>query len=162
MTVTSVADSWVLQSDAAKNNGGDSVLKVDSKSSSNARALVRFALPTLPAGCDVVSAKLRLYASSYKDGRTLRAIPLAAAWTENLVTWGNQPATSGTGVTTTSGFGYREWTITSQTQAMYAPGGFNHGFLIRDATENAGGMDQAFHSREKLTDNPPQLVIQYD
>ena len=162
ITVTSVADSWVLQSDAAKNNGGDSVLKLDSKSGSNARALVRFNLPTLPAGCDVVSAKLRLYASSYKDGRTLQAIPLAAAWTENLVTWGNQPATSGTAATTTSGFGYREWTVTTRIQAMYAPGGVNHGFLIRDATENAGGMDQAFHSREKLTDNPPQLVVQYD
>ena len=44
---------------------------------------------------------------------------------------------------------------------MYAPGA-NHGFLIRDATENGGGLDQAFHSREKVTDNPPQLVISFD
>ena len=83
VTVTSVADSWVLQSDAAKNNGGDSVLKVDSKSGGNARALVRFDLPAIPAGCDVVTAKLRLYASSYKDGRTLQAIRLGATWTES-------------------------------------------------------------------------------
>ncbi|HEV2902653.1 MAG TPA: DNRLRE domain-containing protein, partial [Gaiellaceae bacterium] len=160
-TVNPVADSWVLQSDAAKNNGADSVLKVDSKSGGNARALVRFNLPTLPAGCDVVTAKLRLYAASYKDGRTLQAIPLAAAWTENLVTWGNQPLTTGTAATTPSGFGYRDWTVTTQVQGMYAPGA-NHGFLIRDATENGGGMDQAFNSREKLTDNPPQLVVSYD
>jgi hypothetical protein len=160
-TVNPMADSWVLQSDAAKNNGADSVLKLDSKSGGNARALVRFDLPTLPAGCDVVRATLRLYAASYKDGRTLQAIPLAAAWMENLVTWGNQPATTGTIAATTSGFGYRDWTVTTQIQAMYAPGA-NHGFLIRDASENGGGIDQAFHSREKLTDNPPQLVIAYD
>jgi large repetitive protein len=151
----------VLQSDAAKNNGSDSILKVDSKSGSNARALLRFDLPTIPAGCDVVSAKLRLYASSYKDGRTLHAIPLVAAWMETGVTWGNQPATSGAAATAKSGFGYREWTVTSQVQTMYTPGA-NHGFLIRDASENGGGLDQGFHSREKGTDNPPQLVISFD
>jgi hypothetical protein len=161
VTVNPVADSWVLQSDGAKNNGSDSVLKVDSKSGGNARALVRFDLPSVPAGCDVVSAKLRLYAASYKDGRTLQAIPLGATWTESGVTWNNQPLASGTAASTTSGFGYREWTVTSQVQAMYAPGS-NHGFLIRDAAENGGGLDQAFNSREKGADNPPQLVISFD
>jgi hypothetical protein len=155
-----VADSWVLQG-STSNFGNDSILKVDSKSGNNARALVRFNLPSIPAGCDVVTAKLRLYASSYKDGRTLQATPLGAAWTESLVTWNNQPAVTGTAASTTSGFGYREWTVTGQVQGMYAPGA-NHGFLIRDATENGGGLDQGFHSVEKLTDNPPQLVISFD
>jgi large repetitive protein len=77
------------------------------------------------------------------------------------VTWNNQPLASGTAATTTSGFGYREWTVTSQVQAMYAPGA-NNGFLIRDAAENGGGFDQGFHSREKGADNPPQLVISFD
>jgi hypothetical protein len=102
-----------------------------------------------------------MYASSYKDGRTLRAIPLGAAWTESGVTWNNQPLASGTAASTTSGFGWREWTVTSQVLAMYAPGA-NHGFQIRDAAENGGGLDQAFHSREKGTDNPPQLVVSFD
>jgi large repetitive protein len=161
ITADSAADSWVLQSDAAKNNGSDSILKVDSKSNGNARALIRFNLPAIPAGCDVVSAKLRLYASSYKDGRTLQALRLGATWTETAVTWGNQPASTGAAATVTSGFGYREWTVTGHVQAMYAPGA-NHGFLIRDASENGGGFDQGFHSREKGADNPPQLVISFD
>ena len=161
VTVNPVADSWVLQSDAGKNFGGDSVLKLDSKSGSNARALVRFNLPAIPAGCDVVTARLRLYAASYKDGRTLQAIRLTASWVESAVTWGNQPGTSGAVATTTSGFGYRDWTVTSQVQAMYSPGA-NNGFLIRDASENGGGLDQSFNSREKPTDNPPQLVITFD
>jgi hypothetical protein len=79
------------------------------------------------------------------------------------VTWASQPATVGAAATTPSGnaSGYREWTVTTQVQAMYAPGA-NHGFLIRDAAENAGGFDQSFHSREKVGDNTPQLVITFD
>ena len=161
ITVDSVSDSWVLESSPANNFAGDSIAKVDSKSGGNARALFKFNLPAIPAGCDVVGATLRLYASSYKDGRTLQAIALGATWTEAGVNWGNQPLTSGTAATTASGFGYRQWTVTTQVQAMYLPGA-NHGFLIRDSSESGGGFDQGFHTREKGSDNPPQLVIQFD
>ena len=160
ITVDSVADSWVLESSPANNFANDSILKVDSKSGGNARALVRFNLPAIPAGCEVASATLRLYASSYKDGRTLQALAVGSAWVENVVTWGNQPGTSGAAATTTSGFGLREWTVTTQVQAMYT--GANNGFLVRDASESQGGFDQGFHSREKGTDNPPKLVITFD
>jgi hypothetical protein len=34
-------------------------------------------------------------------------------------------------------------------------------FLVRDANENGGGMEQGFHSREKGANNPPQLVITF-
>ena len=49
--------------------------------------------------------------------------------------------------------------MTAQVQAMYS--GANHGFLIRDASENGGGIQQQLHSREKAPDNPPQLVITF-
>jgi hypothetical protein len=75
------------------------------------------------------------------------------------VTWNNQPATTGTAATTSSGSGYRQWTVTSQVQAMYAAGA-NHGFLIRDASESGGGAEQQFHSREK-GESMPQLVITF-
>ena len=42
---------------------------------------------------------------------------------------------------------------------MYTVG--NNGFLIRDATEGGGGVQQQLHSREKAPDNPPQLVITF-
>ena len=143
-----------------QNYGTDSDLKVDARSSSNARAVVRFNLPAIPAGCQVADAKLRLYASSHKQGRTLQALRLAAAWTEGGLTWANQPNTTGTAATVASGSGYREWTVTSQVQAMYAPNA-NHGFLVRDASENGSGFDQSFHSREKGMDNPPRLVVTF-
>jgi hypothetical protein len=159
-TVGAAADSWVLQSSATQNYGTDSGLKVDTKSGANSRALYRFNLPAIPAGCQVTAAKLRLYATSYKTGRTLQASRLAAPWTESGVNWSNQPQTTGTAATVASGSGYREWTVTQQVQAMYAPGA-NHGFLIRDATENGSGLDQVFHSREKGNDNPPRLVLTF-
>jgi hypothetical protein len=154
-------DAWVLQSSASSNYGSDSVLKVDSKSGGNARALVRFALPAIPAGCQIKGATLRLYSPSYKEGRTLQAFRLGAAFTENLVNWTNQPATTGTAATTTSASSptYLEWSVLSQVQALYS--GTNTGFLIRDASENGAGFDQSFNSREKGTDNPPQLVINF-
>jgi hypothetical protein len=160
VTLGAAADSWILQSSPTQNYGTDSSLKVDTKAGANARAVFRFNLPAIPAGCQVTTAKLRLYAASYKDGRTLQALRLLTTWTESALTWNNQPQTTGTAATVASGSGYREWTVTSQVQAMYAPGA-NHGFLIRDSAENGGGLDQSFNSREKGTDNPPRLVLTF-
>ena len=158
-TLGANADSWVLQSSAGQNYGTDSVLKLETKSGADARPYVRFNLPAIPAGCQVTSAKLRLYASSYKTGRTLQAFRVAAAWTESALNWNNQPQTAGTAATTASGSGYREWTVTQHVIDMYAPNA-NHGFTIRDSQPN-GNMPQDFHSREKGTDNPPRLVVTF-
>jgi CSLREA domain-containing protein len=161
VTVGASADSWVLQSSASSNYGQDSVLKLDSKSGNNARVLVRFNLPAIPVGCQVVDAQLRMYASSYKPGRTLQAFALGGSWTENQVRWNNQPATTGTAATVASGnsSGYRQWAVLTHVSSMYS--GANHGFLIRDSVEGGSGIEQGFHSREKGTDNPPRLVITF-
>ena len=113
----------------------------------------------MPSGCTLTGAQLRLYAASATTGRTLQALRINAAWTENGVTWTNQPATTGAAATTTSATGYRTWTVTTQVAAMYS--GTNNGFLIRDATENGTGQEQQLHAREKAPDNPPQLVLTF-
>lgn len=154
------ADSWIRQDTPSANFGTDTTLRVRARSGNrNFRALVRFALPSLPSGCSVTLAKLRLYASSAATGRTLEAIQLAAAWTEGGVTWSNQPGTTGAAATTASGLGWTEWAATSQVQAMYSAA--NNGFLIRDAAENSGNAEQRFHSREMAPTNPPELVITF-
>jgi hypothetical protein len=107
----------------------------------------------------VTGAQLRLFAGSSTNSRTLQALRVNAAWTETGVTWANQPATVGPAATTSSGNGWRQWNVLNQVQAMYS--GTNNGFLVRDATENSGGREQQFHSREKAPDNPPQLVLTY-
>jgi Bacterial Ig-like domain len=161
VTAAANADSWVLQDSASNNYGNDSVVKVDTKAGSNARALFRFTLPAIPSGCRITSATLRLYASSYKEGRTIQALRLGAAWTESGVNWNNQPATTGAAATapSPSASTYVQWSVPSQVEEMYSSA--NHGFLIRDSVENGNGVEQAFHSREKGTDNPPQLVITF-
>jgi hypothetical protein len=109
----------------------------------------------------VTDARLRLYASSYKAGRTLQALQLGGSWTEGGVTWANLPATTGAAATASSPSTstYVQWSVAPQVESMYS--GHNHGFLIRDSVDNGNGIEQAFHSREKGTDNPPQLVITF-
>ena len=118
--------------------------------------LVRFAVPqAAPAGCVLSSATLRLFAGSARTGRTLHALRLTSSWTENLVTWSNQPQTAGAAAAVASGTGYREWNVTAQVQGWRR----QRGFLIRDAVEGADA-EQQFHSREK-GQSPPQLVLRY-
>jgi len=156
-TLTANADAWIDSGSTSSNKGSDSILKVMSKSGGNLRALVRFALPTMPEGCSVESATLRLNAKSAAGGRTLQALQLGGSWTEGGVTWANQPATTGSAVTTSSGTGYREWNVAGMVQGMYTSG--NHGFLVRDASEDQDA-EQQFHSREEST-NQPQLVLKF-
>ena len=160
-TAVADADAWVSQGSPDDNKGDDSVLKVDSKSGANLRALIRFALPARPLDCVVATATLRLYTGSFKEGRVLQALRLDGDWTEDLVTWNSQPATSGppAGAQSAAAPGYVEWTVTDQVAAMYS--GVNDGFLIRDAAEDGPGLDQAFFSRDNSGVNPPQLVLSF-
>jgi hypothetical protein len=160
-TLISVADSWLEQNSPSSNKGGDADLKVKAQGSSdNFRAAVRFNPPSLPEGCVVETATLRLRAGSFKSGRTLQALRLDGSWSEGSITWGNQPATTGPAATTASGSNWRQWTVTSQVQAMYAAGA-HHGFLVRDATESGSGAEQVFYAREKGGGDRPQLVLTF-
>ena len=151
-TMPAVADSWIEQSSASSNKGSDSILKVMSKSgNSNLRALVRFNLPSIPAGCVLDTATLRVYAGSASSGqRTLQALRLNGSWTESGVTWSNAPATAGSAATTTSGTGYRQWSVAALVQAMYSSGS-NNGFLIKDATEGRTPSSSSTHARRART-----------
>jgi PASTA domain len=156
------ADAWIDEHSPIDNKGDDSTLKVISKApAENTRAVVQFPLPQAPAGCVVQSATLRLYSDSVPSTpRTLQALRLTSAWGENNVNWSNQPAAAAPAAETSAGFGYVQWNVTAQVQAMYAAGNF--GFLIRDANENdPAGNEEGFFSKEKL-ENPPQLVVCFD
>jgi hypothetical protein len=160
ITAFADADSWIDQNSASNNFGTDAILKVRSQApSDNFRALIRFALPTPPAGCIFQSATLRLYTAASTTGRTLQALRISGAWTESNVTWNNQPATAGAAVASTSGLSHREWQVAAQVQAIYATG-VNHGFLIRDSAEGGTGREQQFHAKEKGED-PPVLIVSF-
>jgi hypothetical protein len=162
VTLTANADSWIDENSVNTNNGSGTTLNVQSRNNNrNQRTLVTFSLPSMPAGCKIQSATLRLNASASASGRTLQALQILGNWTENGVNWNNQPGTTGTAATTASGSGWREWNVTSIVQAMMS--GTNNGFLIRDAVESDGGsaQQQEFISRENASADKPQLVITY-
>lgn len=156
--VPAAADSWVDQSDPDKNFGDDAGLYVRSGPAADARALMRFDLPTLPSGCQVLAATLRLNATGGTSERALEAVGLASSWEGREVTWSTQPAATGPAATTLSGVGTLQWGVSARVQEMYATGDAA-GFIIRDAAEDdAVGGQSAFDSREAPSD-PPQLAI---
>jgi hypothetical protein len=158
--LAAVADSWIDQNSASNNFGSDSILKIRSQGpGDNFRILLQFTLPAgTPAGCEVESAYLGLYSPSAAPDRVLHVLQLVGDWSEDTVTWANQPATIPVPAATDSGTGYLEWNVTSMVQLMYS--GSNNGFMIRDASEGGGGFEEQFHSREK-GESMPQLVITF-
>ena len=159
-TVNANADGWVDQASPGSNAGGDSVLKVTSKTgNANTRAFVRFTLPATPAGCSVAFAKLRLYNKSPIAGRTLEAASVNAAWVESTINWTNQPAaaaTSQTGVPPAAA-GYMEWSVTNEVRGHYTT---NNGFRISDTVESQDSTEQQFDSKESGA-NLPQLQVTF-
>lgn len=158
VTAIADADSWIGQNGPNINHGAETQLKVRSKRYANARALVRFPLPAIPAGCQITSAKLRLFATSGTPGRTLYVHALSAPWAETTTTWRDQPGTTGYAAAAASGPGWVEWTVTTQVNAMYS--GANNGLRIRDAGEDSTGAEQNFASRESGM-NKPQLTVTF-
>lgn len=155
-TLTSSADTHVRQNPSTSNFGTTTTLLVRSAGGNNRRALVTFTLPTLPAGCAVTAATLRLFQSATEGTRTLEVLRAASAWTETGATWNNQPAAAGTAVAGTNGAGWRDFAVTQHVLDLY--GGGNFGFVVRDSAESSPTDEQqTIHSREGAND--PQLVL---
>jgi hypothetical protein len=157
-TVVATADAWVYELNPTQNGGTDMFLAIQSKKNEDVRTLVNFSLPAIPTGCSMTAATLSLNAISASGTRTIEAFQAASAWTETGVTWSNQPLTTGTAATSSSGLGVRTWSVTTQVQAMYA--GSNNGFLLRDSVEdtNGSGFVQAYNSRESSSGRPTLTV----
>jgi hypothetical protein len=155
---TSDLDTWIDQASPTASNGTSSDLFVASEQNKNRRALVRFNIGSLPAGCKVTSAELRLSASASSSGRTLQAYRAGATWAESSSPGWPGPALLGTAATAFSGSTVT-WTtgIAPLVQAMYTSGNF--GFAIKDQTEgSATKIEQKFQSREHSS-TKPRLVI---
>ena len=160
LTVNPDADTTVQQ-DKPSNGATATTMDVkgDPSNVKTRRSLVHFALPTIPAGCSMTSATLRLYTTAGVAGRTISAFEASASWTESGVLWATQPGTTGTASTAAStALGLVTWTVTSQVQDMYAAA--NNGFSIRDSNELGTSSLQTFSTRESAT-NKPELAVNY-
>ena len=160
VTTAATGDTYVSQAAAGTNFGTITTALVRSLSaSSNRRVLVYFPLPGVPSGCSVTAATLRVYASATAGARTIQAWQVASAWSENVVTWTTQPATTGSAATSANGAGYESWAVTSLVTVMMASG--NYGFRLMDSVESsASTFQQTYVTTEALT-NIPQLDITF-
>lgn len=160
-TLTPVADAWIGEKKDKENHGTDQSIFVHSRTGGqNMRSLIRFDLSAIPAGCTVSRATLRLYATSADSSRVVDVYRVSGSWTETDVAWRNQPATVGAPASQPAGPGWRSWSVTVQVQAMFA--GSNHGFLLRDETENNVSDPQEYVSREGAAANRPQLIVDWN
>lgn len=162
-TFNAVKDSYVKSSTPGSNYGAEDSITVGSvtlPSAAEFRALAAFDLSTLPADAVILTATLELYqTNTYFSGIIIHAQALTSAWTENGVTWSNQP-----GATTTdeaaegerSG-NWRRWNITSITRKWQAGTLTNHG--VRLVYVSGANFAQTFSSREGA--NSPRLVVEY-
>jgi hypothetical protein len=162
-TVLTTRDGWTDQaSPSSTSGGGDSKLYVNNKSPNSAqRSFVYFALPSIPAGCAITEATLRVYQISSPATRTIEAYQAAATptWTEANLSWNNSPAPTGTPTTTTSASNqWRSWDVTAAVEAMIA--GTNNGFVLKDSAEGSGSeAKQEYASREDTSYFDAELYV---
>jgi predicted ribosomally synthesized peptide with SipW-like signal peptide len=159
-TLLATADSWVDEAAPSASNGAAANLRVRSQTGGqNQRAFAQFDLPALQTGCVVTSANYYMYNSAPVAGRTLEVHRAAASWTENGITWADQPATTGTPATatTTGTVGWLGWDVTDLVSSQYASG--NNGFRVSDQAEDAAtAQAQQFGARESGF-TPPAMVL---
>src|SRR4051812_1685242 len=85
--LTPSADAFVNSGSPGTNYGDKSTLDIQSARTS----LISFDLTPLPSGAGVARATLRLYVTSVNAAGSFNVFPLTSAWTENGITFSNQP-----------------------------------------------------------------------
>ena len=174
-TLTPLADSYLDQAtlQQGSNFGGVTTLQVESSLAlgvlpSNKRSLVTFNLAScsIPAVAAVQSATLSVFLSAAPNqNRTWNINRVTAAWTESVITWSNQPAsTASTSLTTgTISNVTLQATVTSNVQSFVSGSLTNNGWRFNDSVEDSATVRNGqFRSREFVTvSQRPSLVVTY-
>lgn len=147
-------DTMVVESAPGTNYGGEVILQVRARVGDARRVLVRPVLPTIPAGCSLLSARITFTVRSFQAGRTYEVQRAASGWDVFGVTWSSQPAGTGsaTASTTTNGT-FSVW-VTEQVRALLA--GPNHGLILRDQAEETPATFTNGYS--SIDDGSPAVV----
>ncbi len=181
-TSTAMSDSWVDELLKTSNKGSNTDIRVQSSSLGNNRAFLSFDLtkcvPTIANAATVKKATLRIDlvtdpagSRTYNLNRVTGPCPEAATtcWTENGLTWNNQPAvaaspTSTLALTSSSVKQYYALDVTADLAAMVAGTASNYGWRIADSAEgNLTPVLANFKAKETGTNaaGAPQLVVVY-
>ena len=167
LTAAASDDTWVNRLAATTNYGSAPTLRIDKSNAGlgDNEGLVRFGLPTLPAGASVSSAFMGLTqvsGGSTTGSLAVQARQVTSAWSEGTVTFATIPTYSGiasaTTTVTTNLPGEYSWPLTGLVQAWYG-GTANYGVLLGDT--GSGTIAQLYATKESGAGNAPRLVINY-
>ena len=162
-TLYSSGDTWTDESSTSANHQNNLELRVRSLSGGDRHIWTGFALPTVPARCELTQAKLSYYNKTPTSGRNVdvyRGDPTAPLWTAGGITWSNEPGYLGpaaTNAATPASPGWQEWIVTDHVRAQYTAG--NNGFVLRDRSENSGvAYEQVYYDRQNSTFTPTLVL----
>ena len=137
------------------------------------RTYVKFNLPALPSGAQVLYAQFELskVLTSANSVLHVRNLASAAAWNPSTLTWNNQPISAAANSAgslpladsrnTVSGSDVYRFVITSTLQNWYA-GSTNNGLVITTPNESSTGQVDLYSSRAPGVAHRPVLWFGYD
>ncbi|MBO3802906.1 MAG: DNRLRE domain-containing protein [Candidatus Brockarchaeota archaeon] len=146
-------------------------IAIQSKDGENCRGFIKFDLSNIPPGSKINDARLYLYKYIPSDSpRTYRCSNVISSWSEDTVTWNNQPGvgsiSSDTVISTNNNIWY-SWDVASSVQKFVARDTAsairNYGWRISDVSEGSLVVQQSFfYSKESVSSAyRPYLRVQY-
>ncbi|WP_437752279.1 DNRLRE domain-containing protein [Sorangium sp. So ce1389] len=145
------------------NDGSSTTLSTGTSAAGGLRrSLLRFELPGIPAGAEVVSASLSLAQTHKTVDSAVRVHRVTTAWNESTVTWSSFgdafDPTVAASFTAGAGVGLRSADITALAQAWVSGESANHGVLLEEDPVQSTG----YRSSEKpLIEQRPLLDLCY-
>jgi trimeric autotransporter adhesin len=155
-TLFSSEDSTLKQAAQGQNFGTDKDLFVDPTSGAAMRAVVKFDLSKLGAGCTVTAATLQLNIKS-GSGPSIDVFLADRYWTEAAVKWSSNVGTTGTAANSAAVSGSQTWAVGALVQAQYT--GTNNGLVVRNHLETGGGSGPIYYAHEQGPSFAPKLIV---
>lgn len=165
---SSIDESKPDTNSAATNGGNSQVLQLRSQIDNESQAFVGFDF-NLPVGSVVTGAELKAYMYQSPTPNTTYSVSrVTDTWTENGVTWTNQPASvfSDDVSTGDANAKWLTWNVTSDVQAIVSGTEDNNGWNMADTDPEplSGARTGKFRSseHESASDVRPVLEVTFD
>ena len=150
-------------------------LSVGTTTTGAARALIKFPMPTIPAGTTITSADLDLYYDqTFTTGSNtvpMEALAANAAWSPTTATWNTASSIGGPVAGTTSMTAnalavWNDFPVTSTVQGWLNGTATNNGFVLRATNETTLGQggpryEGSIYAYNGEVVNAPKLIITY-
>lgn len=171
---TTARDTWIDEMDVDTPHGSAPFLRIGGAPGSEARALLHWDIASLPAGADVVGARVVAVVAASAPPAPIACHVVTRSWSESEATWRAAVTSSGSGngewsvaggdfdptpsdVTSVGIAQKAEWNVATAVRAMHANELPNEGFLLR-GTDPAGVVQQLFSNE---TNQKNKLKVDY-